>query len=272
MMIRPRATRRRFLKLVTARGAMFAASPLFALNKLNIGIGTYSYHTISVDAMIVQLKLLGIREIEMSRVEFMLLSNPNEDLFSTTREKLDRAGIHCWSYYSATINNNQDIDRAIRFARLLGCSNITGDAPATVLHQIDKKLTQARLTFGLHNHFFPHVKFDYESPEEVWNAISGLSNTMGATADTGQFAQCGYDPAEAILKLAPRLRIVYLKDVKAKGDEENALLGTGIAHLPEVMRELHRMNFTGLVAVEYEKEGNDGADMVKQIAYARRLA
>lgn len=250
----------------------YATAPLLAFSKLNIGIGTYSYHSLSIDAMIVQLNKLHIREIEMSRGEFMLLSNPKDELFRSTREKLDRAGIRCWSYYSATMNSDQDIDRAVRFAKILGCSNVTGDAPASVLRRIDEKLTQAGLTFGLHNHFFPHIKFAYESPEEVWNAISGLSKTMGATADTGQFAQCGYNPAEAVLKLAPRLRMVHLKDVEAKDDEKNVLLGTGIAHIPQVMRELRRMKFTGLIAVEYEKEGDVDQDMVKQIAYARSLA
>lgn len=103
-------------------------------------------------------------------------------------------------------------------------------------------------------------------------AIAGLSKTMGATADTGQFASCGYDPADAIRKLAPRLRMVHLKDVKAKGSDVNTLLGQGIANIPAVMRELHRQNFNGLVAVEYEKEGPVDEDMAKEIAYARKLA
>ena len=265
-------TRRSFLKLATVGGVMCAATPLFAFSKLDIAIGSYSYHSISLDDMIVQLKLLRIREIEISQDEYILLTNPKEDLFHSTREKLDRAGIRCWSYYAGPIQNDQDIDRAIRFATILGSGNITGDAPAPVLHPIDVKLTQAGLTFGLHNHYFPHIKFDYESPDEVWNAISGLSKTMGATADTGQFAICGYNPAAAILKLAPRLRMVHLKDIKAKGDEENVLLGTGIAHIPQVMSELRQMKFAGPVAIEYEKEGDTDPDMVKQVAYARSLA
>ena len=265
-------SRRSFLRMAAAGGAMCAATPIFALSKLDIAIGSYSYHSISLDAMIFQLNRLRIREIEISQDEYILLTNPKEDLFHATREKLDRAGVRCWSYYSGPIANDQDIDRAIRFAKILGSSNITGDAPGPVLRPIDVKLTQAGLTFGLHNHYFPHVKFAYESPDEVWNAISGLSKTMGATADTGQFAICGYDPAAAILKLAPRLRMVHLKDVKAKGDEENVLLGTGIGHIPQVMRELRQMKFAGPVAVEYEKEGDTDPDMVKQIAYARSLA
>jgi sugar phosphate isomerase/epimerase len=266
------STRRDFLKIAAASGLVFAADPLFAFNGLDIGVGTYSYHNLTIDDMIVQLKLLGIREIEMSRGEFMLLSHPKAELFRTTRGKLDRAGIRCASYYSATMANDHDVELAIQFAKLLGCSNVTGDASEDVLKRIDLRLTQEGLTFGLHNHFFPHIKFAYESPEEVWNAISGLSKTMGATADTGQFASCGYDPVVAIRKLAPRLRMVHLKDVKAKGEEENVLLGTGIARIPAVMRELRQLKFTGLVAVEYEKEGDVDQDMVKQIAFARKLA
>lgn len=264
-------TRRNFLKLATAGGIIVAAAPLMALSRLDIGVGTYSYHSLSIDDMIVQLNSLRIREIEMSRGEFMLLSHPHDRLFRTTREKLDRAGIRCVSYYSATIKNNRDVEDAIRFAKLLGCSNITGDATGTILNRIDQRLTQEGLTFGIHNHFFPNIRFAYESPEDVLNALSTLSKTMGATADTGHFASCGYDPVDAIHKLAPRLRMVHLKDVKAKGGEVNVLLGTGIAGIPEVMRELHRQKFAGLVAIEYEKEGDVNADMAQEIAYARKL-
>jgi sugar phosphate isomerase/epimerase len=265
-------TRRELLKLAAAGSLLCATSPLYAFSRLDIGIGTYSYHTISIDAMIVQLNLLRIGQIEMSRGEFMLLSHPQAELFRSTREKLDRAGIRCISYYSATIHNSQEVELAIRFAKILGCSNITGDAPKEVLPVIDRRLTQEGLTFGLHNHFFPNVTFPYESPEEVWNAIAGLSKTMGATVDTGQYASCGYDPVDAIRKLAPRIRMVHLKDVKERGSDQNVLLGRGIAHIPAVMRELRHLEFPGLVAIEYEANGNDDEAMKEQIEYARRLS
>lgn len=66
--------------------------------------------------------------------------------------------------------------------------------------------------------------------------------------------------------------MVHLKDVKAKGSDVNVLLGAGIVRIPAVMQELHRQNFAGLVAVEYEKEGDVDRDMAKEIAYARKLA
>jgi sugar phosphate isomerase/epimerase len=269
-------TRRTFL---TTSAACLAAStlPLYALAPLTIGIGTFSYHALSFDDMMAQLEILlptnGLhnQQIEMSRGEFMVMSKPSDELFRDSKAKLDKAGIRCVSYYAATLKDEQDVANAVRFAQLLGAHNITGDATGSdLLQHIDHSVTQAGLTFSIHNHFFPGVKFPYESPEDVLNALASLSANCGATADTGHFAACGYDPVDALRKLGPRLNLVHLKDVKGVGHGDNVLLGTGIARIPEVEAELHRQNFRRLVAIEYEKEGDDDVrdDMRENVAYA----
>jgi len=247
---------------------LLQASP----GRLRIGIGAFSYHNLSMDAMIAQLTALHVREIEMSRGEFMLLSHPRDELFHSAREKLDAARIQCVSYYSATIHDDVELAAAIRFAKLLGASNITGDATGEILRRIDRQCTDAGLTFGIHNHYFPGQKFAYESADDVLRALEGLSATVGATLDVGQMASCGHDTLDAVRKLAPRLRLVHLKDVKASGGEDNVLLGRGVARIPEVMAELRRLRFPGLVAIEYEKEGRVEEAMRVEVEYARGLA
>ena len=258
---------RRTFALMAAAGLQSRAA-----GRLNIGIGTYSYHGLSMEAMIVQLLALRVKEIEMSRGEFMLLSHPREDLFRNARTLFDKAGIRCVSYYAATIHDERELDLAIRFAKVLGAGNITGDATGRpLLQRIDERCTGAGLSFGIHNHFFK-TKFAYESPEDVLRALDGLSKTMGATADVGQFASCGYDTVDAVRKLGPYLKLVHLKDIAASGAEENVLIGQGIAKIPEVMQELHKLKFGGLVAIEYEKEGPVEEDLRKEVAFARSLA
>src|SRR5689334_611481 len=238
---------------------------------LDIGVGTFSYHLLSLDNMIVQLKANRIREIEMSRGEFMLMKPPTPEMVETARRKLDAAGIRCVSYYAATIKNRQDVDYALRYAKILGATNVSGDATGLILHDIDREFTRAGLTFGIHNHWFPQ-KFAYESAEDVLRALSTLSATVGSTLDTGQMAACGHDPLNAIRMLQPRLKLVHLKDVQAAGAEHNVLLGTGIANVQGVLRELKTIRFPHLIAIEFEKDTNDNEDMREQIAYARRLA
>jgi sugar phosphate isomerase/epimerase len=269
-------TRRAFLKSAAA-GLVASSIPAYALAPLTIGIGTFSYHALSFDDMMAQLEILlptnGLhnQQIEMSRGEYMVMSHPSDELFRTAKAKLDKAGIKCVSYYAATLKNEQEVAQAVGFAKLLGAHNITGDATGSdLLKHIDRSVTEAGLTFSIHNHFFPGVKFPYESPEDVLKALEGLSANCGATADTGHFAACGYDPVDAVRKLAPRLNLVHLKDVKAVGHGDNVLLGSGIAKIPEVEAELHRQNFRRLVAIEYEKEGDDDVrdDMRANVAFA----
>jgi len=264
-------TRRSFVKTV-AGGLAATALPLRAAAKLNVGIGTYSYHNLSMDEMIVQLNALQVEEIEMSRGEFMLMNHPAEEMFRSTRSKLDRAAIRCASYYTATIKEDQDLEKAVRFARLLGSSNVTGDATGSILNRIDRRFTHEQLTFGIHNHYFKGEKFAYESPEDVLSALAGLSKTVGATADVGHFASCGHDPVDAVRKLGARLMLVHLKDIQAVDGEVNVLLGKGISKISAVMQELHRQDFAGLVAVEYEKAGDVNEDMRRDVEFARKLA
>lgn len=248
-----------------------AVSARASSERLDIGVGTFSYHTLTMDAMIEQLRQLDIRRVEMSRGEFMLMKPPSDEMCRSAREKFDRAGIRCVSYYCATIKNAQDVEFAMRFARLLGASNVSGDASRPLLRLVDERFTREGLTFGIHNHWFKQ-KFDYESVEDVLRGLDGLSNTMGATLDVGQMAACGHDPVDAVRRLAPRLRVVHLKDVESAGAEHNVLLGHGVANIPGVMKELKAVGFRGLVAIEYEKDGNSDEDMRRLVRYARERA
>lgn len=246
-------------------------APAKAAHTLNIGVGTFSYHLLSIDDMIVQLNKLGIQDIEMSRGEFMLMKPPTTEMCQSARDKFDRAGIRCVSYYTATIKDDRDLDYAVRFAKILGARNVSGDATGVMLNRIDRRFTSEGLTFGIHNHWFKQ-KFAYESAEDVLHGLSGLSKTCGATLDVGQMAACGHDPVDAIRKLAPRLLVVHLKDVQAAGAEHNVLLGKGVARIPDVMRELKKIGFAGLVAIEYEKDGDSNNDMEVLVNYARSLS
>ena len=266
----PMMTRRAFAQtlVVTAAAAGKGAD---APRRLRIGIGTYTYHSLSIDDMIGRLAALQITEIEMSRGEFMLMKPPTTEMCQSARTKFDRAGIRCVSYYTATIKDDRDLDYAVRFARLLGSTNISGDATGDMLRKIDERLSREGLTFGIHNHYFKQ-KFAYESPDDVLKGLAGRSQTMGATLDVGHIASCGYDTVEAVRKLAPFLKMVHLKDVAAAGGEDNVLIGQGIAKIPDVMKELHRVSYSGLVAIEYEKEGDVDLDVTREVDFARKLA
>jgi sugar phosphate isomerase/epimerase len=260
-------SRRAFCGTLGTAFAMFGK----AIAPLHIGVGTFSYHTLSMDDMIIQLTRLKIEEIEMSRGEFMLMKPPTPEMCHAARDKFDRAGIRCVSYYTATIKNDADLDLAVRFAKIFGAHNVSGDATGSMLNRIDQRFSAEGLSFGIHNHWFKQ-KFAYETVDDVLRGLSGLSGTMGATLDVGQMAACGQDPVDAVGRLALHLKIVHLKDVAGAGAEHNVLFGHGVVTIRAVMKALRATGFKGLVAIEYEKDGNSDEDMKYLVEYARRLA
>ncbi len=255
----------------TFTASLAAASTALGAGQLRLGIGAYTYHNLSVDAMIAQLQAIKVNEIELSRGEFMTFKHPPVEMFETFRRKLDAARIRCVSYYAPTIKSQQDLDDTVKFARILGVSNVSGDPEGEWLAKVDERFTQEKLTFGIHNHFFAKRKFAYESPEDLLKALQGRSKTMGVTLDIGHIISCGHEPLEAIRQLGPHLRLVHLKDIQAPGAEVNVPLGTGLCKIPAVMAALKKLNFTGLIAFEYEKEGDINDDVARQMAYARKL-
>src|SRR5579872_6850116 len=133
-------TRRTFARALAFGIGAFRATR--ASSQLRIGIGTYTYHSLSMNAMIERLTALHIKEVEMSRGEFMLMKPPTDDMCRSARSGFDRAGIRCVSYYTATIKDDQDLDYAVRFAKLLGSSNVTGDATRDMLRKIDGRFSR----------------------------------------------------------------------------------------------------------------------------------
>jgi hypothetical protein len=118
-----RITRRTFAS-IAAGGLLAAALPMQASSKLKVGIGTYSYHNLSLDDMIVQLNALHVSEIEMSRGEFMLMNHPGDDLFRSARTKFD--AVHrCVSY--ARLSRMTMVSRT-RCGLLNSRRNVSGDA------------------------------------------------------------------------------------------------------------------------------------------------
>src|ERR1700683_2099317 len=146
-------TRRGFSRTV-AGGIGVAGANALAAPRLKIGIGTYTYHNYSIDDMIARLTALHITEIEMVRGEFMLMKPPTDEMCQAAKRKFDQAGIRCVSYYSATIKDDRDLDYAVRFAKIFGARNVSGDATGAMLGRIDRRFTSEGLTFGIHNHWF----------------------------------------------------------------------------------------------------------------------
>src|SRR5215472_534542 len=245
-------SRRHFLGTVGA-GILALRKTVRASAHFDLGIGTYTYRGLTEEQMIEDLLALKIKRIELSSPDYFLPA-VKLDAVRALRQKLERARIQAVSYFCGDLKTQADIDTTMGVARELGARHVSGSAVGETLRMVDTSFTREGLKFGIHNHWFRGRKFAYESPEDVLGAIAHLSETVGATMDTGHMASCGYDPVPALEKLWDRLELVHLKDVERAGDDKNVVLGAGIAKSEAVIASLKRRGFAGLAAIEYEAQ------------------
>jgi len=81
---------------------------------------------------------------------------------------------------------------------------------------------------------------------------------MGLCIDIGHAKRIGIDPSESAEKLFDRLHDVHVKDVSAAAKEGSTVeIGRGVIDIPKFLRTLLKLNYTGTLALEYEKDSED---------------
>ena len=199
-----------------------------------------------LDDMIARLTALKITEIEMSRGEFMLMKPPTDEMCRTAKPNSTRPG---FTAFPTTRPPSKRSGSGLcgAFCAIARLAEISGDATGDMVAKIDERLSKEGLTFGIHNHYFKQ-KFAYESPDDVLKALAGRSKTMGSTLDVGHIASCGL----RYRGRCPQTGAVsengaFERCGRPRGGEDNVLLGQGIAKIPAVMEELHKVSYRGLV-------------------------
>lgn len=112
------------------------------------------------------------------------------------------------------------------------------------------------LLIGLENLVYPHEM--YRSPEELAELIKKVNRTnVGLTLDVGHAVTCGYDPADFFNLLSDDIFHVHLHDNNGVIDQ-HLPLGQGIIDYVAVIQSLKRLDYQGVVNLEFSLDDPDG--------------
>ncbi len=123
-------------------------------------------------------------------------------------------------------------------------------------------LREFGLVFGLENH-------PEKNPAELLAKLgAGDEDVIGVALDTGWFGTQRYDALAALHELAPRVKHLHLKDVKAPRAEkpgfdmidrghETCRLGAGIVPVELCVKLLPSLGYRGGIGIEHEPEDFD---------------
>ncbi len=245
-----------------ARGASRASD-----KQLKLGLASYTLRKFDLDKTLAMTRRTGLKYIALKSVHLPLESSPVQ--IAEAAEKVKNAGLELYGGGVIYMNDEAEVNRAFDYAKAAGMKVIIGAPVPELLSLVNRKVQQYDIKVAIHNHG-PGDK-NYPTPSSVYERIKDLDKRIGLCNDIGHTIRAGEDPAVSAEKFADRLLDVHVKDESAATAKGQAVeVGRGVIDIPKFLRTLSKINYTGVVAFEYEKDADDPLPgLAESVGYVR---
>lgn len=248
-----------------------------------IGCQLWSFNKFSFAEAIDKTASLGLKYAEAFPGQRLCADLPEDIKFEHTmsdehralaKEKLAKAGITLLSYGVVSLPSNEEKARQVfEFAKDMGIKTIASEPLKKNLPLVAKLADEYDIKVAIHNHPQPSLYANYET---VLEAVNGLSERIGACADTGHWPRSGINALEGVKALEGRLISFHLKDINEFGvkDAHDVIWGTGVCDVEGILTEIARQGIKEpQFFIEYEYNwDNNLPDIAACVAYFNQIA
>ena len=271
-------TRRKFIQqaaLATTAlswntASLTQASPLLtppAQESFRLGVAGYSFLKFGLDETLAMMRRIDVHYLCIK--DFHLPLNSSPETIAAFQSKLKAADVTGYAVGPVNMKTREAIDQAFDYARRVGVDLMVGIPDAEGLPYINQKVNEYGIRYAIHNHGAGDKVFPDGST--VFNHIKNLDPRVGLCLDIGHDTRFGSDPIAETHKYHKRIFDVHLKNVtSANGDGKTIELGRGVINIPDFVKALRKVRYTGVCALEFEKDRNDPlAGVAESIGYFR---
>ncbi|TYR36630.1 sugar phosphate isomerase/epimerase [Sphingobacterium phlebotomi] len=243
-----------------------------------IGAQAYTFRLFTLAEALDKIDSADLRYVEAFPGQ--IVGAGNEEKFTYTlseegrdlvRKLLTDRNITLHAFGVVNGNDAEEWEQIFAFAQDMGVRVINCEPKEEHLDIVSALCDKYDIRAAIHNHPEPTT---YWKPEAVLAALDGRSTKMGAAADVGHWMRSGLDPVECLKKLEGKIIHAHFKDLNAFGDKKahDVHWGTGKLPINEVIEELKRQNFDGMLSAEYEYNWeNNQSDVAQSVRNFREL-
>lgn len=235
--------------------------------RIKLGLASYTFKEFSLDETILMTQRLGIKYIALKSFHLPLESSRDEIISSTA--KVAAGGLDLYGCSVVVLNDVNEVNQVFEYAKTAGMKMIIAQPESTMLEMINRKVQEYNIRFAIHNHGPEDINFPF--PQVTYEKITKLDSRIGLCIDIGHAKRSGTDPSECIKICADRLLDVHIKDLKTISQIADPVeVGRGKLDIPEILSTLLKINYSGIVSLEYEKDAKDPLPGVAEsIGYIR---
>jgi sugar phosphate isomerase/epimerase len=232
-----------------------------------LGLASYSLRKFSLSDALSMTRRVGLDRICLKSFHLPLDAGP--EAIARVVQQVKEAGLLLYGGGVIGMKDPGQVDRAFEYAKAAGMKTIVGVPQPAVLPLVNEKVREYDIAVAIHNHG-PGDK-TYPTPESAYERVKDLDKRIGLCMDVGHTVRVGGDAIRAAEACADRLLDVHIKDVSAaepKGREIE--VGRGVIDIPRLLRTLLKIEFSGVVAFEYEKDPGDPlAGLAESVGFVR---
>jgi inosose dehydratase len=235
--------------------------------RFKLGLASYTLRKFNLDDTLAMTKRVGLKYICFKSFHLPLDSTPAQ--IRAVVAKVNEAGLILYGGGVIYMANEDQVHNAFDYAKAAGMKVIVGVPAHEMLPLVNQKVKQYDIKVAIHNHG-PGDK-TYPTPASVYERIKDLDKRIGLCNDIGHTIRAGSDPIASIEKFADRLLDLHMKDVtEATAKGQNIEIGRGVIDIPEFLKMLIKIRYSGIVSFEYEKDADDPlAGLAESVGYVR---
>ena len=133
---------------------------------------------------------------------------------------------------------------------------IIAGATTQTLPIIEKLVKQYNIRVAVHNHG-PEDK-DFPNPQAALKVMRDMDARIGVCVDVGHTVRTGVDLIGTIRAAGDRLLDIHVKDLRDLKDAKSQCpVGEGAMPILAMFKELIKIRYRGLVALEYEIDADN---------------
>lgn len=128
------------------------------------------------------------------------------------------------------------------------------------------------LTYENHTIGYGWQYYDFSRPAPIFLEIVARTEgtSLGLLYDTANTLAHGDDPLAVLAHVKERIKVLHLNDIRQEGRFEPVVLGTGVAPLEAILRELRQAGFDGWLSLEEASRTGEAA-FWQAVPYIDRL-
>jgi inosose dehydratase len=235
--------------------------------KFELGLASYTFRKFDLDKTLAMTNRVNLKYICFKDYH-LPLDSTTEHIKETVRKVKD-AGLDLYGGGVIYMKNEQQVNNAFDYAKAVGMKIIVGVPNHDLLPLVNEKVQQYDIKVAIHNHG-PTDKV-YPTPASAIEKIKDLDPRIGLCIDVGHTQRAGIDPSEPAEKFADRLLDIHIKDVSAATAKGSTVeIGRGVIDIPKFLKTLIKINYTGVVSFEHEKDEFDPLPgLAESVGYVR---